>query len=308
MNSTLAQALASSTSCKPVVRLKTQDLTEVPLFELSKRADRQGALLILHATGFSGCTYKEMGNSLSKRWDVFAVDFRGHGTSKKVPGETFDWRHFAYDVDAASSYIKSLGYEELSVFGHSMGGAAAILSLAQGNQDIDKLFLFEPIIFPVSDIRPPDPDNSLAKAALRRRTSFESLQTAYDNFVSKEPLCRFQVNVIVDYLLSAFEQTSDGSVRLLCAREDESLIYAFGSAHDAYRLLTRINNKVLLLFGGETDTFDRTHFIDLAKRLPRGRHKELVDIGHFGPMTHPQLLAEIILHEDQIGEDTNRRR
>ncbi len=295
---TFEQASASLAPCKPIKRLKTKDNTEIPLFELSERADREGAMLILHATGFSGCTYRTMASHLSSRWDVFAIDLRGHGRSRKRTDETFHWVNFTDDIDAATKYIKHLGYEELSVFGHSMGGAVAILSLARGNQDVDRAFLFEPIIFKEPEDSIPHFNNPLAKLALRRRSSFESYEVAYNNFTLKEPICRFESTVVVDYLLSAFKQAPNGTVTLLCKKEDESLIYAFGGSHSAYQLLNLVNNDVTILFGGVTDTFDRTHFIDIAKRLPKGTHIELRDIGHFGPMTHPEILAKTLITAD----------
>ena len=298
MKPTFAQASASLTPCVPFQHLITKDLTEIPLFELSDRTNHKDALLVLHATGFSGCTYRALASHLSNRWDVFAIDFRGHGRSKKRSDETFHWVNFAKDVDAATKYIKRLGYDKISVFGHSMGAAAAILSLELGDQDIDKAFLFEPIIFKEPEDSAPNLDNPLAKLALRRRSSFDSYEAAYDNFTHKEPICRFLSTVVIDYLLSAFKLAPDGTVSLSCTKEDESLIYAFGGSHGAYHTLDRISNDVTILFGADTDTFDRTHFIDLARRLPKGTYQELKDTGHFAPMTHPEMLAKTMIKAD----------
>src|SRR5437773_2567197 len=80
--------------------------------------------LICHATGLCGRAYEPMASRLAARRHVYALDFRGHGDTPPPANGRFDWGGMADDLDAT---IKELTSEPLEVFGHSMGGAVAIL-------------------------------------------------------------------------------------------------------------------------------------------------------------------------------------
>ncbi|SHE76620.1 Pimeloyl-ACP methyl ester carboxylesterase [Ferrithrix thermotolerans DSM 19514] len=282
-------------TCKPISTLVAQDGSEIPIYLLSSGSERQRAMIVLHATGFSGCTYRELAKSLGSTWDVYAIDFRGHGLSKAYADESFEWSHFASDVKEATGFLESMGYQHIDIFGHSMGGAAAILSLESNNPAADTVFLFEPIIIDNRGIDAvADEDSPLAKAAARRRSTFSSFEEAYTNFISKEPMARFSKSVVADYVTSGFDQLSDGTVSLRCKREIEARIYTLGGVHRAYESLSLIDNRVFVLYGASTDTFDGNHFQDLATQLVNGTAVEVRGVGHFGPMTHPSLVGSLI--------------
>lgn len=69
-------------------------------------------------------------NTLSKRYDVLAFDFRGHGRSEGVNDLNFG--EAAEDLHRVLHHARGLHYDQVSVLGYSMGAAAAIIAAAQG--------------------------------------------------------------------------------------------------------------------------------------------------------------------------------
>ena len=76
--------------------------------------------------------FKGIAKEISKRYDVIAFDFRGHGTSSGV----FSWTsREGADIQAVLSYVQDLGYESVGVMGFSLGAAIGLIEAAQ-NQNI----------------------------------------------------------------------------------------------------------------------------------------------------------------------------
>ncbi|MDQ4076577.1 MAG: alpha/beta hydrolase [Chloroflexota bacterium] len=61
--------------------------------------------------------------ALSARFDVMAIDLRGHGESG---GGCSFGAHEVLDIQATVEYARSLGYERITTIGSSMGGASVI--------------------------------------------------------------------------------------------------------------------------------------------------------------------------------------
>src|SRR5580765_8994384 len=81
--------------------------------------------LISHATGLHGHAYDPMAARLAEHRHVYSLDYRGHGDTAAPENGNFDWGAMTDDLQAV---IAELTSEPLDVFGHSMGGAVAILA------------------------------------------------------------------------------------------------------------------------------------------------------------------------------------
>lgn len=85
------------------------------------------AVLILHGiTAYSG-PYYFMGEPLSAAgYTTFGLDYRGHGLSGGIRGDSPSKERSQADRVEALQYIKNLGFEKVVVLGHSLGVASAI--------------------------------------------------------------------------------------------------------------------------------------------------------------------------------------
>jgi pimeloyl-ACP methyl ester carboxylesterase len=96
-------------------------------------------LVLLHALADDSSTWSEMVEALIPMYRVYAVDLRGHGGSSQ-PGD--------YSLELMSSdvlgFLRTLNLEEVTLIGHSLGGAAAYLVAESEPGRVRQLVLEEP--------------------------------------------------------------------------------------------------------------------------------------------------------------------
>jgi alpha-beta hydrolase superfamily lysophospholipase len=105
-------------------------------------AKKNIAVLIFHGfTAYSG-PYKMAGEPISKGgYTVFGLDYRGHGLSGGNRGDSPNKNRWIGDLAEAVKYVKSLGFSQVVVLGHSLGVAAAICAADSVPNDIAGLVL-----------------------------------------------------------------------------------------------------------------------------------------------------------------------
>jgi alpha-beta hydrolase superfamily lysophospholipase len=89
-------------------------------------------LLIAHGWGASSATVMQLAGPLAKKGhDTLVFDMRGHGRNRAAPFVTV--RHLRDDVMAAVSYAHGrFPGRDVVLVGHSFGGAASVLAIAEG--------------------------------------------------------------------------------------------------------------------------------------------------------------------------------
>ena len=96
------------------------------------------ALVALHGIGSRGTSWLPIADRLAQRYDVIAIDQRGHGGSSH-PEHGYLIPDYAADL---SGVIDQLGLEKPLIMGHSLGGMVA-LEWAQHHQDRAAALLIE---------------------------------------------------------------------------------------------------------------------------------------------------------------------
>ena len=157
-------------------------------------------LLVCHATGFHGLAYRPLAQCLKNSFRVWALDFRGHGSSGPAPGEDYAWSAMGGDVAACAAAI---GTPQLYGFGHSMGGAALLLAELSRPGTFAGLFLYEPIVLPRGFFDQPGA-NPLAAGARNRREVFNSRAEALARYSSRSPLGVMRADALAAYVEGAF--------------------------------------------------------------------------------------------------------
>jgi 3-oxoadipate enol-lactonase len=113
-------------------------------------------LVLLHALGENSADWDQVAAALAASWHVYALDLRGHGRSD-WPG-TYTLALLRDDVLA---FLDALKLPQVTVIGHSMGGAAAYLMAMRQPDRVRRLVLEEPAPpwprVPRSPVRPPGP-------------------------------------------------------------------------------------------------------------------------------------------------------
>jgi len=96
-------------------------------------------LLFLHGVGRRWQDFAGLMTSLSSRWQVFGVDFRGHGQSGRTPGK-YQVRDYIRDAVAVARYID----RPLVIYGHSLGAMVTVGAAAELGQQARAVVLEDP--------------------------------------------------------------------------------------------------------------------------------------------------------------------
>lgn len=78
-------------------------------------------VVLIHGLAQSSAHYQTLGTQLGRRYNVVALDLRGHGVSDRVPG-TYRLVNYAADVAA---FLETLS-NKVALVGHSLGGATSV--------------------------------------------------------------------------------------------------------------------------------------------------------------------------------------
>jgi pimeloyl-ACP methyl ester carboxylesterase len=253
-------------------------------------------VLLCHATGFHGMVWAPMARHLDG-CAAYAVDFRGHGDSPPPHDRDMDWNGFADDVLAVVDAMADSGLDVagLRAVGHSKGGAAILLAEQRRPGTFGAAYLFEPVVMPPQVHTELGGVNPLAAGALRRRPTFASRDEAYDNYASKPPLSALDPAALRAYVDHGFADQADGTVTLKCRPEIESAVFEMGMLHHAFEHLGEVRCPVTI-GAGEVDGFGPAAAAPaIVAALPHGTLDELPELGHFGPLEDPALVAAHVL-------------
>jgi pimeloyl-ACP methyl ester carboxylesterase len=200
------------------------------------------------------------------------------------------WEHFADDVLAV---VDALGLTDVLAVGHSKGGAALLLAEQRRPGTFRALYCYEPIVFPPLPEEILSGPNPLADGALRRRTTFPSVEAAIDNYAAKQPFCELDADVLDAYVRFGFSADDDG-IHLKCRPEIESKVYRMGGQHGAFARLNEVGCPVTVAAGAATPYTPAAMAPAIADALPHGTLEEHPDLGHFGPLQDPGHIANCI--------------
>lgn len=84
-------------------------------------------LVLLHGVMTRWQAFLPLIPDLSMRWQIFALDFRGHGKSSRMPGQ-YRLNDF---VDDTVAFLEQQIHEPAVLFGHSLGGIIAAAAAAR---------------------------------------------------------------------------------------------------------------------------------------------------------------------------------
>ncbi len=247
-------------------------------------------LLFSHATGFHGRCYLPVAHALRDRFHSVALDYRGHGDTALPHGHLVEWDKYG---DDAMAVARSLDTPVLA-FGHSMGGASLLMAAHRDPTLFSRLVLFEPIVMPPEGLRGDGSPSPMVTGARRRRSTFASIDAAIANYASKPPLMSFTPAALDAYVRFGFRPDAHGHVHIKCRPETEAATFETSGAHDTWDVLPEITIAVLVVAGVVEPMQPSSIAALVADRLANATYLQLDDLDHFGPMTHPDRVAELI--------------
>lgn len=278
--------------CDDVRYLDASDGCSLALHDLGGHGE---IIYLSHATGFHGHCFEPMADVLSQSFRCLAVDYRGFGDSSHPDPTALTWRMYGDDAVTTAHALREMnGGRPLIGVGHSMGGAA-LLYAAQSDPTLFRaLFVFEPIVFPPQGLRPGGEPSPLADGARKRRSRFDSFDSALDNFSSKPPMMSFHPAALAAYVKNGFERTPDGGVELKCRPEWEARTYETGGSAPAWNSLGSISTPTWVMAGAVLTHQPSAVAALIADEMPNSTYVQWDEVGHFAPFEQPEMIAGFI--------------
>lgn len=269
-------------------------------------------LIFTHANGYPPETYRSLLGHFLQDFRVEAIFLRPFWPGAD-PDQLRDWRDFRDDY---LDFLQSRGDlcsgdaaaqpRRVIAIGHSVGAMTSLMAAIQRPECFRLLVLIEPVFFPrwrgaimrlMEPLRIMRRVYPLIRGTLKRKTSFDDLESMYRNYRGKPIFQRVPNEVMADYVRAMAVVQDQGKVRLRYSPEWEARIYETSGVADRYvrRNLTRVSCPVLVLRGEDSETLMPSVLTELAARLPRSKCITLPGTGHLLPLEKPQRTAEIIL-------------
>ena len=249
-------------------------------------------VVFCHATGFHSRCWDLVIAHLPNR-HCYALDFRGHGHSTKLP-PPYPWKNFGTDLAGLAERLNLSGAVGV---GHSMGGHSLTLATALRPTAFSALLLLDPVIRSRGTYDGPWKD---AQFAAKRRNQWSSAQEMFDRFKNRAPFQDWDPLVLRDYCEYGLLPEGDHFV-LACPPIVEAAVYENSSApaSDIYPEIETIRIPVHVVRAGKE--VDPAGFMgrsptapELASSFTNGSDRVLTEQSHFIPMEAPALTARLI--------------
>lgn len=263
------------------------------------RADEAPQLVFLHATGFCASAYRPMFELLNGRFEILALDLRGHGRTRLQadPTDFKSWTTYADDVLFALDATPAPASGRL-LAGHSLGAVVATLASAGGARS-DRLALIEPVatpmtvstiartpIWPLIAGRWP-----LVRRARSRRATFPSRAAAAESYRRKALFARWAPGALEGYLEDGLVDDAVG-VRLACEPQWEAATF-MAQSHNFWSAIKRVGAPISVLTARDPTSTVKPMAERALRRLGTAMTVE-TDASHLIPFERPDLAARFL--------------
>lgn len=258
--------------------------------------DRPVDLILLHATGFNGCTYAPLVAPLAQRWRIVLPDARGHGrtTLGADPGRLTGWNIYGRDLVRLLDAVVDPARPPV-LAGHSMGAITALLAASARPGLCRGLLLIDPVMAARRwswFARLPGAPRLLrrlfpiAARAAQRRASFPDRAAVLASYCGRGVFKSWQDGYLEAYLADGLLDAPDG-VRLACAPAWEAATFS-AMRHNWRRALARVTCPVHIVAAEHGST------VGIPQDSLPCSYERAPGAGHMIPMEQPDFIRQRI--------------
>jgi pimeloyl-ACP methyl ester carboxylesterase len=267
----------------PEIRLRGGEVDGLAMHYLVE--GRGPAVVLVHGLGGFAETWRHNLPALAARATVYAVDLPGFGRSAK-PAARYDLPYFARVLHA---FGNTLGLPQVSLVGHSMGGAVCVTYALMHPSRVERLALVGAIVpgfrFPLS----------WGHRLATRPGVGEALALCACAPLIKAAIARCfwaPVRSEVDFLVDTDYRDRTGSLAraawlaAIRALRTDLVVHR----DDFRRALDTLDIPVLLVHGRQDGAVPPAHCADAVEGLPRAAVRWLDGCGHFPHIEHASVV------------------
>ena len=250
-----------------------------------REAGAGAGVVCLHSNASSSGQWRALLERLAPRFRVFAADSYGSGKSPEWPSDR--QIRLRDEIELIEPVLAAAG-APLALVGHSYGAAVALRAALDVPGRVRALAIYEPTLFAMLDAETPPPNAAdgirEAVAAGGRALDRGDRDAAAEMFI--------------DYWMGA-----RASRRMPEPRQAPIAAASVNVRRWAHALFTEatplsafrgLDVPVLFLIGKQTTAAARGVARLLCGALPRVEVQEFEQLGHMGPVTHPEIVNEAI--------------
>jgi pimeloyl-ACP methyl ester carboxylesterase len=250
-------------------------------------------VVCIHSNASSSAQWRGLMELLAPRFRVFAPDSYGSGKSPEWPSaRVIGLRD---EVDFLQPVLAKAG-APIALVGHSYGAAVALIAALEHPGRIRALALYEPTLFALLDAEAPPPNQ-----ADGIRNAVAAASVALDDGDHEAA-----AGLFIDYWMGAGTWDKMPAQRkppivasIVNVRRWEHALFAEATPLAIFR---ELEVPVLYMVGQGSTASARGVARLLTSVLPRVEVVEFKDLGHMGPITHPeQVNASIARFLDRVG-------
>lgn len=242
-------------------------------------------VVCLHANASSSNQWRALMELLAPKFRVLAPDFYGAG---KSPAWPMSRPVTLRDEAAFLAPVFARAGEPLTLIGHSYGAAVALIAALEQPQRVRALALYEPTLFSLLDAESPPPNEAdgIRMAAGRAAAALDAGNPA-------RAAAHF-----IDYWMEPGAFTGMPDARRRAIVESIVNVRAWANAlitePTPLRAFAALDIPVLYMVGANSPASSRGVARILGKALARVEVIEFEELGHMGPVTHPDIVNEAI--------------
>lgn len=238
-----------------------------------------------HSNASTSGQWQVLMDLLAPRFRVFAPDSYGSGKSPEWPSDRVI--SLRDEVTLIEPILTRAG-SPLALVGHSYGAAIALIAALANPDRVSAIALYEPTLFALLDAERPPPNE-----AEGIRTAVAEASIALDAGNQDAAAERF-----INYWMGSgtWEQTPERRKPPIVASVTNIRRWAYALFNEPTPLETfrSLNVPVLYMVGKRSTPSARGVARLLATALPRVELVEFENLGHMGPITHPDPVNEVI--------------
>lgn len=245
-------------------------------------------LVFLHGLMGSAANWRRIIPAFEGDYEILAYDQRGHGRSFQPP-LGYHPRDYAQDL---KKILDELGWEKVTVIGHSMGGRNALEFASHFSQRVNALVL--------EDIAPEASSQAVSnieKLIALVPTPFSSREEARDFFQNQYPsMISFypRANVVAGFFFTNIEAKSDGSQDWRFSKSGILQSLREGRNEDRWDALRNLKMPVLILRGEQSTDLPKQTFEKMLQALPTAQGAEIPNSGHWIHFDQPDIFIKRI--------------
>lgn len=242
-------------------------------------------VVCLHSNASSSGQWRGLMDALAPKFHVLAADSYGAGKSPPWPA---DRRITLRDEVALLEPVFARAGDPFALVGHSYGGAIALVAALTQPHRVRALALYEPTLFALVEQKSPSPNDvdGIRNAVVA--------SVAALNVGDQAGAARF----FIDFWMGAgsFDRMPERNQAVIAeaVRNVQGWKDALFGEPTPLKAFAELKIPVLLIVGKNSPLSSRAVARLLTWTLPRVEVVELEGLGHMGPVTHPEIVNDVI--------------